>query len=245
MPYRHAQKPVSKMILDSINLSTLTSHLWYTYITLMFFLYCVYFFHLKKNWYSYLGSHECSWATFVLLNCHCYEYTILTLISPSFLRLVDLSPWHLSLSPALFILLVYFICYTFICYSFVVFLILLPLGVLWKQDFWLNFFYCIIFIILTIADFLQISNEWTAEKGRIEKSFWVQRSFGSALRLKINAEKLRKMDNDKEYVHLLIIFKSVIIRDRDVNWQPAAIGIDAHNLHWLKTQKLMSMKGHK
>lgn len=35
------------------------------------------------------------------------------------------------------------------------------------------------------------------------------------------------MDNDKESVHLLIILKSVTIRDRDVNWQSAATEIDA------------------
>lgn len=52
------------------------------------------------------------------------------------------------------------------------------------------------------------------------------------------------MDNDKEYVHLLIILKSVIMRHRDAD-KLVAIGIDAPNLPELKERNLMSMKGHK
>lgn len=51
----------------------------------------------------------------------------------------------------------------------------------------------------------------------MEKSLRVQGCFAPAQRLKINTQQLRKMDNDKECVHLLIILKSVIIRDRDIN----------------------------
>ena len=93
--------------------------------------------------------------------------------------------------------------------------------------------------------FLKGKKEWTEERGRVEKSLRVQDCFGLALRLKINIQKLRKMDNDRACVHLPIILKSVIIRDRDVDWQLDAIGIDAPNLRWLKDQKLMSMKGRK
>lgn len=53
------------------------------------------------------------------------------------------------------------------------------------------------------------------------------------------------MDSDKEHVRLLIILKSVIIRHRDANSRSVATAVDVPNLHWLKVQNLMSMKGHK
>lgn len=118
-------------------------------------------------------------------------------------------------------------------------------GTPWGQGFWSNFFLIEVFLdhnrLSTLSD--EWMNEWIEERGKEEKSLRVQGCFGPALRLKINTEKLRKMDNDRVCVHLLIILKSVIIKDRHVDWQLATVGIDAPNLRWLEDQNLMSMKG--
>lgn len=161
-----------------------------------------------------------------------YPQLFLLLVSRLLVSVAPITIWHIIFFTYLFCSS-YYICICYFAYYFYYCLT----GRLHdsRVSGLILFFYCSIFIVCTIANICWI-NEWIQEKCRVEKSLWVQGCFGPALRLKINTQKLRKMDNDRACVHLLIILKSVIIRNGDVNWWSAAVGIDAPNLRWLKTK---------